>query len=104
MSGVAENILQLFIIPNDNYLNYIDYIYQDKYELNLASRVSRDWGRASSGVFGIRVVKPLVLKLCVKDLLGQGGCCNEYTGLLVSTLNLRETQQHLTSVELHIHN
>ena len=42
MSGVAENVLHIFIIPNDNYLNYIYYIYQDKHELNLASRVSRD--------------------------------------------------------------
>ena len=61
-------------------------------------------GCASSGVFGTKVVKPLVLKLCAKDLLGQGGCCNECTRLLVGILNLSETQQHLTHVELHIHN
>ena len=39
--------MHIFIIPNDNYLNYIYYIYQDKHELNLASRVSTDWGRGS---------------------------------------------------------
>ena len=61
-------------------------------------------GCASSGVFEIKVVKPLVLKLCAKDLLGQGGCCNECTRLLVDILNSRETQQQLTSAELHIHN